>query len=80
MKMKMSIVIGVIHMNLGILMSLYNNQYFRDRLSTLTEFVPQVRPNRIPCCSSCACAKRASMQQVGKVWWGGEGGSASLSS
>uniref|UniRef100_A0A7S3QLW0 V-type proton ATPase subunit a n=1 Tax=Dunaliella tertiolecta TaxID=3047 RepID=A0A7S3QLW0_DUNTE len=42
MKMKMSIVVGVIHMNLGILMSLFNNQFFRDRLSTLTEFIPQV--------------------------------------
>mmetsp|Transcript_13608 Transcript_13608/g.33441 ORF Transcript_13608/g.33441 Transcript_13608/m.33441 type:complete len:845 (-) Transcript_13608:923-3457(-) len=42
MKMKMSIVMGVLHMNLGILMSLFNNQYFRDRLSTWAEFVPQV--------------------------------------
>ena len=29
-------------MNLGILMSLYNQRYFRDRLSTLCEFIPQV--------------------------------------
>jgi V-type H+-transporting ATPase subunit a len=29
LKMKMSILIGVTHMNLGILMSLYNNNYFR---------------------------------------------------
>ena len=29
MKMKMSILLGVTHMNLGILMSLYNNSYFR---------------------------------------------------
>jgi V-type H+-transporting ATPase subunit a len=43
MKMKMSILMGVVHMNLGIIMSLYNNLYFRDRLSTLCEFVPQVR-------------------------------------
>ena len=42
LKMKMSIIIGVIHMNLGILMSLYNNNYFGDTLSTLCEFVPQV--------------------------------------
>ncbi|KAG1677026.1 hypothetical protein FOA52_001195 [Chlamydomonas sp. UWO 241] len=42
LKMKMSIIIGVIHMNLGILMSLYNNNFFRDRLSTICEFVPQV--------------------------------------
>ncbi len=38
----MSILIGVTHMNLGILMSLYNNNYFRDSLSTWCEFVPQM--------------------------------------
>lgn len=42
MKMKMSILLGVLHMNLGILMSLFNNTYFRDSLSTWAEFVPQV--------------------------------------
>ncbi|GIL60308.1 hypothetical protein Vafri_14937 [Volvox africanus] len=42
MKMKMSILLGVAHMNLGIIMSLLNNNYFRDRLSTLCEFVPQM--------------------------------------
>jgi V-type H+-transporting ATPase subunit a len=42
LKMKMSILIGVVHMNLGILMSLYNNVYFRDTLSTLCEFIPQI--------------------------------------
>lgn len=30
-------------MNLGIVMSLANNLHFKDRLSTLCEFVPQVR-------------------------------------
>lgn len=43
MKMKMSILLGVVHMNLGIVMSLFNNLYFKDRLSTICEFVPQVR-------------------------------------
>jgi vacuolar-type H+-ATPase subunit I/STV1 len=42
MKMKMSILLGVVHMNLGIMMSLFNNLYFKDRLSTICEFVPQV--------------------------------------
>lgn len=42
LKMKMSIIIGVIHMNLGILQSLNNNNFFRDRLSTICEFVPQM--------------------------------------
>lgn len=32
-KMKMSIILGVMHMDLGILMSLFNHQYFRDGLS-----------------------------------------------
>lgn len=36
---------GVVQMNLGILMSLYNQRYFRDTLSTLCEFIPQVRPS-----------------------------------
>jgi hypothetical protein len=38
---------GVAQMNLGILMSLYNQRYFRDRLSTLCEFIPQVRSSRL---------------------------------
>ncbi|WIA14247.1 hypothetical protein OEZ85_002783 [Tetradesmus obliquus] len=42
MKMKMSILLGVVHMNLGIMMSLFNNLYFRDRLSTICEFIPQM--------------------------------------
>jgi V-type H+-transporting ATPase subunit a len=41
-KMKMSIVIGVVQMNLGILLSLFNQRYFRDKLSTWCEFVPQM--------------------------------------
>lgn len=41
-KMKMSIVMGVVHMSLGIFMSLYNHIYFRDRLSFYFEFIPQV--------------------------------------
>lgn len=42
LKMKLSILLGVVHMNLGILMSLFNHTYFRDTLSTWCEFVPQV--------------------------------------
>jgi len=41
-KMKMSIILGVMHMDLGILMSLFNHQYFRDALSIWCEFVPQM--------------------------------------
>ena len=40
--MKASIVIGVVQMNAGIALSLLNQRASRDRLSTLTEFIPQV--------------------------------------
>jgi V-type H+-transporting ATPase subunit a len=40
--MKMSILLGVAQMNLGIVMSLMNHLYFRDYLSVLAEFVPQM--------------------------------------
>ncbi|GFH10249.1 v-type proton ATPase subunit a, partial [Haematococcus lacustris] len=42
LKMKMSILLGVIHMDFGIMNSLYNNLYYRDTLSTLCEFIPQM--------------------------------------
>lgn len=42
LKMKMSIVMGVTQMNVGILHSLLNQRYFGDRLSTLCEFIPQM--------------------------------------
>lgn len=41
-KMKMSILLGVTHMNVGIFHSLLNQRYFGDRLSTLCEFIPQM--------------------------------------
>lgn len=41
-KMKMSIIVGVIHMNLGIFCSLFNHLFFKDKLSLYAEFVPQV--------------------------------------
>lgn len=41
-KMKMSILVGVVHMNFGILMSLFNNLDNRDMLSTVCEFIPQM--------------------------------------
>jgi V-type H+-transporting ATPase subunit a len=42
LKMKMSIIMGVIQMDLGIAMSWFNQRYFRDHLSMIFEFVPQV--------------------------------------
>lgn len=41
-KMKMSIIIGVVHMSVGIVMSLMNHLYRKDKLSIYTEFVPQI--------------------------------------
>jgi len=41
-KMKMSILLGVTQMNAGIGLSYLNNRARRDRLSTLTEFWPQL--------------------------------------
>lgn len=41
-KMKLSIIIGVIHMMLGIFMRGLNNLYFRSAIDFFCEFVPQV--------------------------------------
>ncbi|CAH1276403.1 unnamed protein product [Diabrotica balteata] len=41
-KMKISIILGILHMLFGVVMSLLNNMYFKDKLSTLAEFIPQV--------------------------------------
>lgn len=41
-KMKMSILLGVVHMDFGILNSLFNNLYWKDTLSTVCEFIPQM--------------------------------------
>lgn len=41
-KMKMSILLGVAHMDLGVIMSFCNQLYYGDSLSTWCEFVPQM--------------------------------------
>eukprot|EP01023_Acetabularia_acetabulum_P007407 TRINITY_DN131_c1_g1_i3.p1 TRINITY_DN131_c1_g1~~TRINITY_DN131_c1_g1_i3.p1 ORF type:complete len:878 (+),score=198.42 TRINITY_DN131_c1_g1_i3:100-2733(+) len=41
-KMKMSIIMGVAQMTLGIFMSLNNQLYFNDWLSIICEFIPQI--------------------------------------
>ncbi|XP_059489793.1 V-type proton ATPase 116 kDa subunit a 1 isoform X2 [Neocloeon triangulifer] len=41
-KMKISIIFGVFHMLFGVLLSLWNHTYFRDRMSILCEFIPQI--------------------------------------
>ena len=41
-KMKVSIIIGVLHMTFGVLCSLWNNKYFGKVVNILHEFLPQV--------------------------------------
>jgi len=41
-KMKVSILLGVMHMLFGVFMSLWNNIYFKNRLNIFAEFIPQV--------------------------------------
>ncbi|XP_026468018.1 V-type proton ATPase 116 kDa subunit a isoform X3 [Ctenocephalides felis] len=41
-KMKISIIIGVIHMLFGVSLSLWNYNYFKNKLSILCEFIPQI--------------------------------------
>ncbi|KAH8306252.1 hypothetical protein KR018_005312 [Drosophila ironensis] len=41
-KMKVSIIFGVIHMIFGVVMSWHNHVYFRNRMSMLYEFIPQL--------------------------------------
>ncbi|XP_034484910.1 V-type proton ATPase 116 kDa subunit a isoform X3 [Drosophila innubila] len=41
-KMKISIIFGVLHMIFGVIMSWHNHTYFRNRLSLIYEFIPQL--------------------------------------
>jgi len=41
-KMKVSIIIGVIHMLFGVSLSLKNHKYFKNQLAVYCEFIPQV--------------------------------------
>lgn len=42
LKMKISIIFGVLHMMFGVIMSLRNYRYFNDKLSIYTQFIPQM--------------------------------------
>lgn len=42
--MKLSIILGVIHMLFGICMSYTNHKYFSKPLNIFAEFIPQVSP------------------------------------
>lgn len=41
-KMKISIIIGVVHMMFGVMLSLWNHIYFKRAVNILCEFIPQV--------------------------------------
>ncbi|XP_037714625.1 V-type proton ATPase 116 kDa subunit a1 isoform X8 [Drosophila subpulchrella] len=41
-KMKISIIFGVVHMIFGVVMSWHNHTYFRNRISLMYEFIPQL--------------------------------------
>jgi V-type H+-transporting ATPase subunit a len=41
-KMKMSIIIGVIHMTFGICLTVYNSTYFKKKMNIYCEFIPQI--------------------------------------
>jgi V-type ATPase 116kDa subunit family len=58
--------VGVAQMNLGILMSLYNQTYFRDTLSVMCEFVPQVSaPSVQKALSSAFVVRRRGARLLG---------------
>ena len=40
--MKVSIIIGVIHMMFGVMVGLWNHQFFRRRINVICEFIPQI--------------------------------------
>ncbi|KAL0325786.1 UNVERIFIED_CONTAM: V-type proton ATPase subunit a2 [Sesamum radiatum] len=42
LKMKMSILLGIVQMNLGIILSYYNAKFFRNDLNVWYQFVPQM--------------------------------------
>ncbi|GFP85914.1 v-type proton ATPase subunit a3 [Phtheirospermum japonicum] len=42
LKMKMSILLGVSQMNLGIIMSYFNAQFFKNSINTWFQFIPQI--------------------------------------
>ncbi|CAM8895249.1 unnamed protein product [Rhodiola kirilowii] len=42
LKMKMSVLLGIVHMNLGIMMSYFNAKFFGSQLDIRYQFVPQV--------------------------------------
>ena len=42
LKMKLSVILGVLQMSLGICMKAFNAVYFKNKLDFLFEFIPQI--------------------------------------
>lgn len=42
MKMKLSVIIGVIHMTAGVLLKASNAMYFKSKMDFVFEFIPQI--------------------------------------
>jgi V-type H+-transporting ATPase subunit a len=40
-KMKLSVILGVLHMEFGVILGYFNHRFFKDRLRLLHEFIPQ---------------------------------------
>jgi len=40
--MKISVIIAIIHMVVGVVIKLFNSLYFRRKLETIFEFIPQI--------------------------------------
>lgn len=41
-KMKLSVILGILHMEFGVILSYFNHRYFKDRLKLIHMFIPQV--------------------------------------
>lgn len=42
LKMKMAVIFGVVHMLFGIVLSLFNHMYYKDRISAIYDFIPKM--------------------------------------
>ena len=68
MQMKMSILLGVTHMNFGILNSLYNNLFFRCGATAVTTLLLRIAVNGRP--SRCVrwCRRVPPVACAGPCW------------
>lgn len=62
---------GVVQMNVGVILSYFNQRYFADSLSTLCEFIPQVGDCAAGQCVSCCCVSTLQvtvLPGIGGCW------------